>query len=408
MFQPTINKRVGRDGVRRILGLTVIELCVVMSTIAVLAMLLLPVCLRSRGEARRVICVGNLNGLGQMESLALSESGGSISDAYYNFEGLDGAYEVSLKEAGAAVPDAFMKKDPGCLLHCPVDSEPAEVLSGGERKEPALVRASYGYNLALPLSHKNASRVNEPARTAVFYDGDLRGVLGDWEYTERWAEDTIRRRHNGSANYLFLDGHVESLAEFPWYAFATGDWWVARAEASGSPAPPLFTLEDGVPVATGPCTTTITCLGAAFTNGANGHPIPVKASYRLNNSGWVTISNDVQGGEQVTLSDIGAGDTIGIRSHYRVSSQSQGTYVSDDGSGHVLALRNGDSIPDIDPLEGQEAVASFLQDYVNADNEVTIGDNDIIFLFELSRHTNSHKYKVADFQDLVVLISFSR
>ena len=69
--------------------------------------------------------------------------------------------------------------------------------------------------------------------TVTFYDGDPGSVVGEWELRTGWAEHTIRKRHIGSANYLFLDGHVETTEAFPDTAFSGGDSLFALGGQSG-------------------------------------------------------------------------------------------------------------------------------------------------------------------------------
>jgi hypothetical protein len=64
----------------------------------------------------------------------------------------------------------------------------------------------------------------------------------------------------------------------------------------------------------------------------------------------------------------------------------------------VKVLRNGDETPNIGPAPGQSAVETFLAGVV-VDNHVSIGPNDVIYLFEL-RFVGSVGI---DYQDAVML-----
>ncbi len=73
-------------------------------------------------------------------------------------------------------------------------------------------------------------------------------------------------------------------------------------------------------------------------------------------------------------------------------------------SPQVLVLRDGDSVPDIEPFGDQQTIATYISDYVDAaTNTVTIASNQVIYLFEL--YTTDMNSEFADFQDLVVLVS---
>ena len=390
-------------------GFTVVELGVVAGILAVLAALLVPMCHRSRAHSKRIICASNLNGLGRLHMLCLVETSNSFPDAYYNFSGDAGTYQVALRAPGADRADALFAKNVTSLLMCPMDSTPVDVLAGGRT---ATAKASYAYNVLLPLSYDSAARLLEPANTVTFYDGDAAGVVGVWEYSSRWAEPTVRRRHAGRANYLFLDGHVENQGAFPDRGFRKGDWWVAYRDgpvaAPAEPDPIDITVSNGNVVLNEDCIVTITCLGAEFQNGAHGARIPVHAFYRVNSASWNRFAGDVQGGEQVVLNDLTEGDTVGIRSRWRLNARDNGDYTSNDGSGHVWILRQGDVVPSIEALGDQASIASFLDGYIDGNGRLTIGVNEVVFLFELSKQTDYKKFSSADFQDLVVLVSMTR
>jgi len=84
---------------RHPIGLTLIEMCVVIGICGVLAMLLVPMMLRARSNARAIVCADNLKGLGQAYAIAMSQSSGILPEAYYTFEGNSGTYSVGLKSA---------------------------------------------------------------------------------------------------------------------------------------------------------------------------------------------------------------------------------------------------------------------------------------------------------------------
>ena len=80
------------------------------------------------------------------------------------------------------------------------------------------------------------------------------------------------------------------------------------------------------------------------------------------------------------------------------------TVSSNSGSAQVLTLRNGDAVPNIAGFLDQASLAEFINDYVDATNNVvTLGHNQVIYLFELG--TTDLTSSSADFQDLVVLVT---
>jgi prepilin-type processing-associated H-X9-DG protein len=401
--------------------LTLIEMLVVMGICGVLAMLLIPMVIRARANARGIVCADNLKGIGQAYAIAMTQSNGYLPTAYYSFEGDSGTYAVTLKPAeGEWVSDLF-RGGVSSALTCPADDKPADVTVTALSGKSTVVPASYAYNIALPLMFRNGTRVRQPLNTVTFYDGDLTGVVGDWSHSVGWAGNTIRNRHGNQANYLFLDGHVERSADFPDLAFEGGGQWVASAyDTRPRPEPPVaadddeeaeeepinFVIDDGTVIPNEDVTATILCIGAAFQYGEGGPRIPVKAYYKLNDGNKTLITDDVLGGETADLGELPAGAeiaTVGKTTQYFRTERH-----SDDGSGHTWVFRNGDTVPSIAGFAGQRSIADFLSNYVDEDGRVTIGDSDCIFLFELSDQIDYQRYSHADFQDLVILVHFER
>lgn len=71
----------------------------------------------------------------------------------------------------------------------------------------------------------------------------------------------------------------------------------------------------------------------------------------------------------------------------------------------VIALRNGEKVPSYAPAYSQGRIESFLSQYIDRNQRVTIGPCDVIYLFELgSANPNSFAF---DMQDLVVVVTFN-
>ena len=59
-------------------------------------------------------------------------------------------------------------------------------------------------------------------------------------------------------------------------------------------------------------------------------------------------------------------------------------------------------------FDGQAPIESFLADYMTEDGILTLGPDDVIFLFELYDYIDYTRYSCADFQDLVILVTMSK
>ncbi|MCM8538418.1 MAG: type II secretion system GspH family protein [Lentisphaeraceae bacterium] len=86
-------------------------------------------------------------------------------------------------------------------------------------------------------------------------------------------------------------------------------------------------------------------------------------------------------------------------SHWRVYME-----VDDSNSTNTKALKNGDEVPNIDGHLDQGDVESFLDGYIDENGKIVLADNQVILLFELG--TTNMSSSAADFQDLVILVTF--
>lgn len=80
---------------------------------------------------------------------------------------------------------------------------------------------------------------------------------------------------------------------------------------------------------------------------------------------------------------------------------------SAEQSEQVKILRDGDAVPDISGLDDQADVLEFIKPYIDFDtNKITLDENQAIYLFEIG--TTRVDSSAADFQDLVVLVTFGK
>lgn len=147
-------------------------------------------------------------------------------------------------------------------------------------------------------------------------------------------------------------------------------------------------------------------LGVAFQSG--NKQLPLDGYWSLNGSSWQRFfygdRDDVRPGRIVIEQSISKGSLIDFgargwsgRNWYPFHS----TNVVDP---YVTVLKNGDQAPDYAPAYDQDSVVSFLKPYIDAGGKVTIGERDLIILWEASTAPMTSQF--FDMQDLVILVTF--
>ena len=218
-------------------GLTLIEILVVIGICGVLAMMLVPFLLASREKGRTVVCANNLRSLGVAFTAVMPTRDGYFTNCYYDVSSLrPGEWWIGLR-------DEWDKNDPLVQEHtapsflCPSARGYVNVVNIQRMGEVVHVPTSYAYNVEMPIIAENFTRVPQPSTRVVLYDGDAASVVGTWNHTLSWPTETIVRRHQGQANFLFLDGHVETRGDFRAEPLHVCDWGQLVPEAPAGATP---------------------------------------------------------------------------------------------------------------------------------------------------------------------------
>ena len=199
---------------KTVIDFTLIELLVVIAIIAILASMLLPALNHARDTAKRIKCVSIEKQLGTGVQLYSTddEEGMLPACAAAMVNGPRWNFAIS-----PYAPTFFKWKgydgnawSGGTYPTCPGAAPPAQEswASSG-----ASASSDYGYNryfgyLTYSVSPK-MSNIKKPSATVLFTDTtkDYRAL------PENHSSTNISRRHNGSVNIAFVDGHVTSFTE---------------------------------------------------------------------------------------------------------------------------------------------------------------------------------------------------
>jgi len=204
----------------RIGGFGLLELLIAISIVVVLAALIGVSSRHMIENAARTRCIANLRGIGAANLAYVADNGGKIAarnnsaDENGNATPRTEWYRYIWRTYfGASNGDGTSKGDTG---FCKEMICPADPTQGGGEGVGASLRRSYNVNQELSTKGgaKRMPQITKP--TATMYAGDI-----DWkaagmsEYiigsNTKNLDGIPKDRHRGLANFVFLDGHVETI-----------------------------------------------------------------------------------------------------------------------------------------------------------------------------------------------------
>lgn len=207
-------------------GLTIVELLIVISIITLMIAIFSSAVGMARSSASNVQCCANLRSLGEATACYLNNNaqtyfkyqqaaaGGTLW--YFGFEPKNSSKEGSrpLDLTRAPLYNYGIRGD---TVNCP---ELTAMFRDSNFKPKYVTQStSYGYNIL--LSGQKSTAVDWPSQTILFADcGQVNTFQAPASRSHPLVEEfyivgpgykTIHYRHNGHANALFCDGHVQAL-----------------------------------------------------------------------------------------------------------------------------------------------------------------------------------------------------
>ncbi len=229
-------RREGCAGVATSRGFTLIELLVVITIMALLSALTAGTWKYFRGTATRAVCSNNLRQLSAATNLYLGDNNGFFP-SYLKAApgGRMWWFGLETSPGGAAEGSRNLDVTQGPLYPYIDEIGKIEVCPAFNYNstlwKPKFKGASYAYGYNWNLGGRiggtpmNVGTLSSGARVILYGDcgqvntfqapASASNPLIEEFYLINEADKTIHFRHNGRANILFVDGHVESFRPYP-------------------------------------------------------------------------------------------------------------------------------------------------------------------------------------------------
>ncbi len=172
----------------------------------------------------------------------------------------------------------------------------------------------------------------------------------------------------------------------------------------GSGCIPTVTVQNNGNIKAPKGTMNFKVITSQITNGAGGSEIFVKTALKINsNLTWLFAGQDVDGGEEYNTI-IADNTNIAVRGQAWYQNSFNSQYDSDTNTNYVKVLTKGSSLPNVPRFGSQQPLSEVLAAFVDADRKIDIDVNQVLIIWELG--VTDLRSEAADFQDLVVLLTF--
>jgi len=200
-------------------GFTIVELLVVTSIIALLIAMLMPALGAAHSAAENVRCKSRLSQSGIITAAYAQDNDGELPEFIFSFDAGQSSNIVVLlvpKRAAVTGFDYYLED----ITLCPGDVDPGNVRVLKPNGDIVPQKVSYGVNVDLVVRYVLYTDLTHPSQIAFMFDGFMTGpgsdpnhLQGRYDGSMEVVERMFDPRHGNMANTVFLDGHVDSLAQ---------------------------------------------------------------------------------------------------------------------------------------------------------------------------------------------------
>lgn len=213
-------------------GFTLVELLVVLAVICILVALLFPVFSRVRENARRTTCMSNLKQIGLGMQQYISDYDGVTPSIYVDITSDPGGSDPGGTAKGhirgynwRVQTFSYIKSTE--IFRCPSNPMNKESATVTSAAQPIQVNVSYAANygtgglgafsnaVASPAVTLKESEIEKPAETISI--AETTSTSPEMDMDDNANIGKLFAGHNGTSNYLFVDGHVKALSPYQTY-----------------------------------------------------------------------------------------------------------------------------------------------------------------------------------------------
>ncbi len=216
---------------KRLRAFTLVELLVVISIIAMLLAILTPSLQRARNQAKRVVCLSNMRQMGIGLKTYLMDNDGHLPDSSCHISDPNQYWLVILSK--------YLGKE--LLSRCPADTAKNFVdwSKPLDRQKADPRWSSFALNALLDSKcqrykgrYNNVKFIYQPQYCVYVSESPSSWTSADHIHPEQWfyniqlAKGQVAwNRHSGKSNYVFTDGHAETLEIEKTYIWPGDCFW---------------------------------------------------------------------------------------------------------------------------------------------------------------------------------------